>query len=653
MPRYVIAAALLAIAFVARAQNAAPLPAETRLVGSSGAPAATEDDFTIDTAQDLTVTLTDLQVPAALGSATVAITQGGTLVGSATLAPPATTATLNVPGAAGQFVLRVFGAPNSAYSFGTFTVCVAPQNNPSNCIQNASIAGNISAASAAADPTVSTLSVNLTVVTAGTYTVAFSDDKFPAALNVAPNLALFQGSVPVALSIPSGTTVALNPGTYTLLSIAQADQTLKAGLYGIAITGPTGVAPLLDVTLPVGQLAAAAQTTNPSAQNLTLKISDFTFPAALASASALVSAGSTSLSTVSSAGAMSSFAAAAGPLQVWSFASAGTDAGTYEVDLTSAAASLLQSPHGVSSGGSLAFGFSTPSLDAGVNYQANAADFLFPQALQGLQFAVAQGGVILKKAAAAGTLDFTPAAGPVVLLVNATTPATGNGLFDVNVQNPAAATPLIFDQTQTASLTGLFDSQTIILGTSGDFDVTLTDLDFPAQFQDLALVLSSGGTILGKTFGGGTFSIAATPGNYQLTFVATPASQQHYGLYAVKIDYSAPTVTLSAAPMSVTVGEATTLSWTTTDATSCTGSGGSWTGSAAVGSGSISVSVTATTTYTLSCMGPGGPATQSVTVTAAAAPASHSGGGGTLDFELLFILGLAWLGSVRGRRSPV
>jgi hypothetical protein len=645
MSRYAIAAALLATA-LAHAQNSAPLPAETRLVSSSGAPAATEHDFSIDTAQDLTITLTDLQVPAALSSASVVLTQGGAIVGSATLAPPAATATMNVSGAVGQYELRVFGAPNSAYSFGTFTVCAAPQTSPSNCIQNASIAGNISAASAASDPTVSTLSVNLTVITAGTYTVAFTDDQFPAALNVAPNLALFQGSVPVALSIPSGTTVALSPGTYTLLSIAQADQTLKAGLYGIAVTGPTGVAAPLDVTLPVGLLGAAAQTTNPAAQSLTLKITDFAFPAALATAGALVSAGSTSLGTVSGAGATSSFAAPAGPLQVWSFASSGTDAGTYEVDLDSAAAGLLQSPHGVNSGSSLAFAFSTPSLDAGVGYQANASDFLFPQALQGLKFAVAQGGAILKQAAAAGTLDFTPAAGPVVLLVNATTPATGNGLFDVNVQNAAAATPLIFDQTQTASLTGLFDSQTIILGTSGDFDVTLTDLNFPAQFQDLALVLSSGGTILGKTFGGGTFSIPAAPGSYQLTFVATPAAQQHYGLYAVKIDYSAPSLTLSADPTSVTAGGATTLTWTTTDATACTGSGGSWTGSAAVGSGSLSVSVTATTTYKLSCTGPGGSATQTVTVTAAAAPASHSGGGGALDSELLLILGLAWLGGI-------
>jgi hypothetical protein len=221
----------------------------------------------------------------------------------------------------------------------------------------------------------------------------------------------------------------------------------------------------------------------------------------------------------------------------------------------------------------------------------------------------------------------------------------------VNVENPAATPSLVFDKTQAVSLTDLFDSQTLLLGTSGDFDVTLTDLNFPAAFQDLAVVVSSGGSILGKIFGGGTFTIAATPGSYLLTFVATPAAQQQFGLYAESIAYSAPTVTLSASPTDVVAGGATTLSWTTTDATSCTAAGGTWTGSPATGTGSVSLSVAATTTYTLTCTGPGGSKAQSVTVTATAAPAAHSGGGGALGSELLVILGSIWLAGLFIRRS--
>lgn len=78
----------------------------------------------------------------------------------------------------------------------------------------------------------------------------------------------------------------------------------------------------------------------------------------------------------------------------------------------------------------------------------------------------------------------------------------------------------------------------------------------------------------------------------------------------------APTVNLVAAPTSVTPGEGTattTLTWTTTDATSCTASGGEFTGSKAVNSSQV-VTPSATTTYTLNCSGPGGDASDSATV---------------------------------------
>jgi hypothetical protein len=474
------------------------------------------------------------------------------------------------------------------------------------------------------------------VTTAGTYTVTFADDQFPAALNVAPNLALFQGSTPIQTAIPSGATLNLNPGTYTLLAIAQADQTAKAGLYGINISGPAGVAAILNSTYPVGTMGSASQRKNPSAQTLTLKVTDFAFPSALASASALVTSGATSLQMVSAAGGAHSFAAPAGPLQIWSYATSGTDAGTYEVDLNTSAANLLTSAYGVANGNSLSYAYVTSAATAG-NYQAVATDFDVPTALVGLKFAVAQNDVILGNSATAGTLAFTAAAGPVVVLVDATTAADSNGLFGVNVQTTGSPAQLLFDQAQGVTVSGLFDSQTINLGTSGNFDVTLTDLQFPAAFQDLALVVSQGGTVIGKAFGGGTFTVAATPGTYQLTFIATPAAQQQYGLYAVQMTYSAPTVTLAASPTTVAANGATTLSWTTTDTTSCTASGGAWTGSPAVGSGSVSLAVAATTTYTLMCTGPGGSTAQSVTVTVTAA-SSSSGGGGDIDLSMLIFL---------------
>jgi hypothetical protein len=78
----------------------------------------------------------------------------------------------------------------------------------------------------------------------------------------------------------------------------------------------------------------------------------------------------------------------------------------------------------------------------------------------------------------------------------------------------------------------------------------------------------------------------------------------------------APTVTISANPTSITSGQSSTLTWSSTNATSCTASNG-WTGTKAT-SGSATVSPTANATYTLTCTGAGGSGVQSVIVNVSA-----------------------------------
>jgi RHS repeat-associated protein len=81
---------------------------------------------------------------------------------------------------------------------------------------------------------------------------------------------------------------------------------------------------------------------------------------------------------------------------------------------------------------------------------------------------------------------------------------------------------------------------------------------------------------------------------------------------AYTYDTDAPTVTISAYPESVQLGQSSTLTWDSTDAGSCVIEPGI--GSVDV-DGSISVSPTETTTYTITATGPGGSATDNVTVT--------------------------------------
>jgi hypothetical protein len=74
---------------------------------------------------------------------------------------------------------------------------------------------------------------------------------------------------------------------------------------------------------------------------------------------------------------------------------------------------------------------------------------------------------------------------------------------------------------------------------------------------------------------------------------------------------SVPTAKLAASATSLTQGQSSTLTWSSTASQSCTGSGFS-TGGAA--SGSVKVTPASTTTYSVSCSGSGGTASASATV---------------------------------------
>jgi hypothetical protein len=78
-----------------------------------------------------------------------------------------------------------------------------------------------------------------------------------------------------------------------------------------------------------------------------------------------------------------------------------------------------------------------------------------------------------------------------------------------------------------------------------------------------------------------------------------------------------PTAALTANPTSITSGQPSTLTWSSANAGSCTGTGFS-TGNAI--SGSVTVTPSTTTTYSVSCAGSGGTLNASATVTVVASP---------------------------------
>jgi PKD repeat protein len=89
---------------------------------------------------------------------------------------------------------------------------------------------------------------------------------------------------------------------------------------------------------------------------------------------------------------------------------------------------------------------------------------------------------------------------------------------------------------------------------------------------------------------------------------STPPSKQ----VIVTVGAAAPTATFSAAPTSITAGQSSTLTWTSSNATSISIDNG--VGSQSL-NGSVGVTPASTTTYTLTATGPGGTTTKTATVT--------------------------------------
>jgi len=83
-----------------------------------------------------------------------------------------------------------------------------------------------------------------------------------------------------------------------------------------------------------------------------------------------------------------------------------------------------------------------------------------------------------------------------------------------------------------------------------------------------------------------------------------------------------PTVTLSASPTSVSAGQSSTLTWASTNATSCSASG-AWNGDPGLSGSKSTGALNQTSIYTLACTGAGGtsqPVTATVTVSAPQVP---------------------------------
>jgi hypothetical protein len=367
---------------------------------------------------------------------------------------------------------------------------------------------------------------------------------------------------------------------------------------------------------------------------LTLTAADLGEPAALASLKALVTNGSAAVIRAAGGGGPAPFATPApaplAGLQLWSAAQAAPgQAGAYSVTVAPAAggASVAAQQAAVSAS-ETEFPFLV-SVSTGGNYDVSLSDLEFPAGFISLSYTLYQNAAKIGQGSASHTATQTPIkSGLAVLAVNAATQPGGSGLFAAAIE-PTGGGQALFDTTQAVSES--FLTQDIVVTNAASYDFTLTDLQWPDAFSTLDVVITQNGknVAAGKIYGGGTFTLPnVAPGRYVATILAVPAAGQTAGLFNLSTQASRPTATLTASPTTIPSGQGVTLTWSSTNATSCSGTGG-WTKSLAPSGTMAEGPLSATTTYTLSCTGTSGTsAPTSVTVKVSSSSGGGGGGGG-------------------------
>lgn len=114
-----------------------------------------------------------------------------------------------------------------------------------------------------------------------------------------------------------------------------------------------------------------------------------------------------------------------------------------------------------------------------------------------------------------------------------------------------------------------------------------------------------------------------TPGTYTYSLSCNNSVTGDFGSNSVSITANqlpVPTASLTASPNPVVYGGRATLTWSSTNATSCT-AGGPWSNSGTVAGNGLTNPIYSDTTFTFQCTGPGGTSgLQSVIVSAGPAP---------------------------------
>ena len=671
-----LAAACMFVCINSIAQTSQPLVNVVHTVAAATQAVPVEETFNITTAGTYQVTLTDLgalqmPTPVPLVSATLAITSGNKVVGTPLVATSGSTSwNMTFSATPGTYMIHVVGTLSTASGaaaipgYGSIGMLVT---NTANNAQVGAFSGVLALPATGAASNVGTLNDSFSVSAAGSYQVTLTDLQLPTALTTLTLAMLAQGSSTLLANLSTGAapnplvataTVSLQPGTVYQIVAGGESGAVNAGLYGVNVSPAGGGTPVYTNTIPVGAVISVGKPAL-TAASYTLSFADLAYPTTLSQAAAAVTLNGQSVAQLSATGTSSPFNASATPYQVFALglpASGGQGSYTLSVQPVNGTP-VLNIARAVSDPTSSISAYSFDSTTTSEAYTLDLADFGYPASFTSIQAAAVQAGAILpgssnnsttNSLSGSGSLAITPTAGPISLLVfaqpapAATAGAASAGLFGIDLTETGAGAPAF----QTSQGVGqLFSVQTATVSTGGAYQAVVTDLGFPANFANLAVIVTRGTSKIGSIFGGGTLPFNATGGDYLINFVAQPSSTAQAGTYSIVVGAApaAAAVTLQTSATSVSSGGTVTLTWSTQNTSSCTASSspaGAWSGSVAASGMATSAALTAATTFTLTCVGTDGTSpTQTVTVNVASSSSGGgSHGGGSIGTDVLAVL---------------
>jgi len=434
--RSITLASILAASALAQAQTT--LLDEAHTLGDGATVAVAEHALDVTDAGQYKITLTDLAVPAALHSVTLAITQGTTVV--TTVAGPGTA---DVTLQAASYVIRVIGIPSQTTRAGNVGVKLSHTADDSSVLEFVQ-------ALVLAPTTVSTdstlLDTGFTLTAGGSYTLTLTDFSLPQPLATltAAVMPPGGGSLLVNLNAAGSATFAGAPGDYRLLAAGQA-QSGASGTFGVEIRPQAGGVAVLSAVESAGGGSGAApglqfKVDIASAGGYRVTLADFQFPGALAQLRLSALQNGTVLGSLDAAGSLD-VTAAAGELILLVVAPPGA-AGSGLIGLSVApaagGAALFETTQGV---GNL---FDSRQVDVATagTYRVTLSDVAFPAPFAELAATVTRGAERVGSIYGGGAFDFDATAGSyVVNFVSTPDAAAKAGTYGMKVESVAASAP--------------------------------------------------------------------------------------------------------------------------------------------------------------------------------------------------------------------